>query len=79
MTRVLRRIFRSCFHYRSRIFIYLTNVAGGFVWEGQRKGVRGEWSACTRFARAIAALLRFSRLLTSLTRHVLETVKKKET
>ena len=49
------------------------------MWEGQRKGVREEWSACIRFARAIAALLRFSRLLTSLTRHVSVTVKKKET
>ena len=60
VTLVLRRIFRSCFHYRSRIFLYLTYVAGGFVWEEQRKGVRGEWSACKRFARAIVALLRFN-------------------
>jgi len=25
--------FRSCFYYRSRIFLYLVYVAGGFVWE----------------------------------------------
>ena len=31
VTLVLRPIFRSCFHYRSRIFLYLTYVAGGFV------------------------------------------------
>ena len=37
--------FRSCFHYRSRIFLYFVCVAGGFVWEAQRKGVRGGWSA----------------------------------
>ena len=55
VTLVLRRTCRSCFHYRSRIFLYLTYAAGGFVWEGQQKGVRGEWSACTCFARPIAA------------------------
>ena len=44
--------FRSCFHYRSRIFLYLVYVAGGFVWERQRKGVRGEWSALSHTLRA---------------------------
>ena len=44
--------FRSCFHHRSRIFLYLVCVAGGFVWEGQRKGVRGEWSALSHTPRA---------------------------
>ena len=44
--------FRSCFHYRSRIFLYLVYVAGGLVWEGQWKGVRGEWSALSHTLRA---------------------------
>ena len=44
--------FRCCFHYRSRIFLYLVDVAGGFVWEGQRKGVVGEWSALSHTLRA---------------------------
>ena len=66
---------------RSRIFLYLVYVADGFVWEGQRGKECEESGALfrTRFARAVAALLRFSRLLTSLTRHISVTVKKKET
>ena len=44
--------FRSCFHYRSGILLFLVYVAGGFVWEGQRKGVRGEWSALSHTLRA---------------------------
>ena len=51
------------------------------MWEGQRGKECEESGALfrTRFARAVAALLRFSRLLTSLTRHISVTVKKKET
>ena len=37
---------------RSRILLYLVHVADGFVWEGQRKGVRREWSALSHTPRA---------------------------
>ena len=44
--------FRSYFHYRSRIFLFLVYVAGGFLWKGQGKGVAGEWSALSHTLRA---------------------------
>ena len=58
--------FRSCLHCRSRIFLYLVSQLAVLCGRGSVK----EWQESgalfrTRFARAVAALLRFSRLLSS--------------